>query len=40
MTEKWYEWKMMERAIPVAPWIYLNMGCDEEERTGKRERRE
>ena len=33
------EWKKMERVIPVAPWTYLDLGCDKEERKGKRERR-
>ena len=26
------EWKKMERVIPVAPWTYLDMSCDERER--------
>ncbi len=37
MTED--EWKKMERVIPVAPWTYLDMSCDKEERMKKRKER-
>ena len=37
MTED--KWKKMERVIPVAPWTYLNMGGDKEEREGNEDER-